>query len=538
MVGGGERLRIARLLLPEAVEKAKAAKGFPGRWSVIISKLAHLPPCLSDLSSHPCFGRNVLCGELLRSACEILEEIINLAENCGTGEASVGKLRMQSELDAVAGKMELILRDFGLLIRTGVLAESSPPSSPSNLGEILSRIQIGDSEAKDRAFDGLLEAMKEDPAAVVEALSRGSVSALVQQLTAPSPRLREKAASAVCFLAETATCHRTLVAEGVVPPLIRLAESASLACREKAAVALERLSVEADTARAIVSHGGLRPLMGICRGGASASCAASAGALRNISAIAELRRALSEEGAVKLAVELLKSGEAEQRTKSLAAEWLRNLTSGAENFKRAAAAEGAAVVLLGLLEVPSPEEPPVGALRNLAGFVSSEEMLSLGLIPRLAHVLRAGSLEARAAAASAVCKFCTRREARRSAGACGLLSPLVAMLEGKVAWAREAAAQALLCLMSCSQNVEAVKKDSRSVPHLVQLLDPGPQNTAKKYAVPCLLLLCGSKKCRRVMVSYGAIGYLKKLSDADAPGSKSLLQRLQSQGLESFFLRK
>ncbi|KAG6529296.1 hypothetical protein ZIOFF_011493 [Zingiber officinale] len=34
----------------------------------------------------------------------------------------------------------------------------------------------------------------------------------------------------------------------------------------------------------------------------------------------------------------------------------------------------------------------------------------------------------------------------------------------------------------------------------------------KKHAVTCLMALPSSKKCKKVMISYGASGYLKKLS--------------------------
>ncbi|CAA6656307.1 unnamed protein product [Spirodela intermedia] len=511
------RLGVARRLLPAALEKARAANGFAGRWNAIISKLERVPPCFSDLSSHPCFAKNALCGEQLQSACQILEEVIALAGRCG-GEAAppVGKLRMQSDLDAVAGKLELILRDCGLLIKTGVLGEatlSCPPcvrsgeespaatSSPSNLRQLLARIQIGDAEAKDRAFDGLLEMMREDRGNVVAALGRSNISALVQLLTAPSPKLREKAASVVCSLAESGSCDSTLVSEGALPPLIKLAESGSFAGREKAAISLESLSTSASTARAIVGHGGLP---------------AAAGALKNLSAVPEVLQDLADEGAIRLAVDLLDDCGVEPSTKKHAAECLQNLTAGGENLRRAVVSEGG--------------EPAIVALKNLAGSIAMSELLSMGLLPRLTHALKAGSLEARRAAASAICRISSCPEARKSAGRCGCLPLLISMLETKDSCSRETAAQALSNLMSCTQNAREVKKDSRSVPNLVQLLDPSPHNTAKKYAVPCLLLLSASKRSRKMMISYGAIGYLKKLSEEDAPGSKSLLQRLERGG--------
>ncbi|KAK7390036.1 hypothetical protein VNO78_25334 [Psophocarpus tetragonolobus] len=75
------------------------------------------------------------------------------------------------------------------------------------------------------------------------------------------------------------------------------------------------------------------------------------------------------------------------------------------------------------------------------------------------------------------------------------------------------------------------------VPNLVQLLDPSPQNTAKICAVSCLGALSPSKKCKKLMISYGAIGYLKKLTEMDIPGAKKLLEQLERGKLRSLFSR-
>lgn len=92
--------------------------------------------------------------------------------------------------------------------------------------------------------------------------------------------------------------------------------------------------------------------------------------------------------------------------------------------------------------------------------------------------------------------------------------------------------------MTLSQNCRELKRDEKSVPNLVQLLDPSPQNTAKKYAVACLGLLSSSRKCKKLMISYGAIGYLKKLAEMDIPGAKKLVEKLERGKLRSLFSRK
>ncbi|OIT30244.1 PREDICTED: uncharacterized protein LOC109210255 [Nicotiana attenuata] len=543
-----EWLSRAQALVPVALEKAREVKGFPGRWKMIISKLEQIPNRLSDLSSHPFFSKNALCKEQLQTVSKTLNEAVELAEKC-VKEKYEGKLRMQSDLDALSGRLDLNLRDCGLLIKSGVLGEVTFPSAVAstsaapeaavhgNLRELLARLQIGHLEAKHKALDNLLEVMKEDEKNVLAVLGRSNIAALVQLLTATSPRMREKTVTVICSLAESGSCENWLVSEGVLPPLIRLVESGTTVSKEKATISLQRLSMTAETARSIVGHGGIRPLIEICRTGDSVSQAAAACTLKNISAVPEVRQALAEEGIIKVMINLLDCGIL-LGSKEYAAECLQNLTSGNDDLRRSVVSEGGIRSLLAYLDGPLPQESAVGALRNLVGSVSMEVLISLGLLPRLVHVLKSGSLGAQQAAASAVCRICTSTEMKKLLGEAGCIPLLIKMLEAKANGVREVAAQAIASLMSIAHNCREVKRDNKSVPNLVQLLDPAPQNTAKKYAVASLSLLSSSKKCKKLMISYGAIGYLKKLTEMDIPGAKKLLERLERGKLRSMFSRK
>ncbi|XVE77058.1 hypothetical protein DITRI_Ditri13aG0031400 [Diplodiscus trichospermus] len=543
-----EWLSHAQELVPLALDKAREVKGFPGRWKMIISKLEQIPSRLSDLSSHPFFSKTALCKEQLQAVSKTLKEAIELADLC-LKEKYEGKLKMQSDLDALSGKLDLNLRDCGLLIKTGVLGEATLPlsfvgsSSESetathgHLKELLARLQIGHLEAKHKALDSLVEVMKEDEKSVLSVMGRSNIAALVQLLTATSPRIREKTVTVICSLAESGSCESWLVAEGVLPPLIRLVESGSAVGKEKATISLQRLSMNAETARAIVGHGGVRPLIEICRMGDSVSQAAAACTLKNISAVPEVRQILAEEGIIKVMINLLDCGIL-LGSKEYAAECLQNLTASNENLRRSVISEGGIRSLLIYLDGPLPQESAVAALRNLVGSVSMEVLMSLGFLPRLVHVLKSGSVGAQQAAASAICRVCSSSEMKKLVGEAGCIAALIRMLEAKSNSAREVAAQALSSLMTVSQNCREIKKDDKSVPNLVQLLDPSPQNTAKKYAVSCLASLSSSKKCKKLMISYGAIGYLKKLSEMEIPGAKKLLERLQRGKLRSLFSRK
>ncbi|CAN6296806.1 unnamed protein product [Urochloa humidicola] len=543
-----ELLDRVRGMVPAALVAARSAGGFQGRWKAIAAKLEALPACLSDLSSHPCFAKNALCRELLQSVAATLAEAADLAARCSSGQPPDGKLRTQSAIDALAGKLDLNLRDCALLVKTGVLSDASGPSPPaaaqaeaavsSDIRELLARLQIGQTEAKNRAVDGVLEALRRDEKSVLAVLGRGNVSAMVQLLTAPSAVVREKAATVVCQVAESGICNGLLVSEGVLPPLVRLAESGSLVGREKAAATLQHLSASSpDVARAIVGHGGAGPLVEICQTGDSVSQSAAAAALRNISAVPEMRQALADQGVVRVMVGLLDRGGA-ANSKEHAAECLQNLTSSNDALRRAVVSEGGLRSLLVYLDSPLPPEPAVGALRNLVGAVSPDTLVSLGFLPRLAHVLRVGPAGAQQAAAEAICRISTSSaEMKRAVGEHGCLPLLVRLLEAKSGAAREVAAQALASLVGCPANTREVRKDDKAVPALVQLLDPSPANTAKKYAIACLLTLAAAKRCKKLMISHGAIGYLKKLSDMDVAGARKLLDRLERGRLRSLFGR-
>ncbi|CAN6484980.1 unnamed protein product [Victoria cruziana] len=544
-----EWLGHANGLIPVALQKARAVRVFTGRWKIIISKLEKVPSCLSDLSSHPCFSKNILCREQLGAISGTLEEAVGLAKRC-CEENYGGKLQMQSNLDALSAKLELNLRDCGLLVKTGVLGEATIPvvvtksvtegrveAAKWNIKELLARLQIGHMEAKHQALDNLVEIIKEDEKSVLSVLGRSNVSAIVQLLSASPPRIKEKAALVVCSLAESGTCENFLVSEGVLPPLIRLVESGSPMAKEKAIISLQRLSMAVETARSVVGHGGVPPLIEMCQTGTSVSQSAAAGTLKNLSAVPEVRHILAEEGVIAVMVNLLDAGIL-LGSKEYAAECLQNMTCSNDSLRRKVISVGGLQRLLVYLDGPLPQESAVGAVRNLVGSLPVEDLIALGLLPRLVHVLKAGSLGAQQAAASAICRICNSMETRKLVGEIGCIPLLVKMLEAKTNIAREVAAQTIGNLLMFPQNCRDIRKDDKTVPNLVQLLGPSMQNTAKKYAISCLTALSSSKKCKKLMISYGAIGYLKKLCELDVPGAKKLLEKLERGKLRSFFSRK
>ncbi|KAG5404739.1 hypothetical protein IGI04_010858 [Brassica rapa subsp. trilocularis] len=464
-------------LVPIALDKARTITCFSSRWRVIISRLEKVPTCLSDFSTHPCFSKNTLCKEQIQAVLQTLKEANELANVC-VQEKQEGKLKMQSDLDSLSAKIDLSLKDCGLLMRTDVLGEVT---QSIQVRELLARLQIGHLESKRKALEQLVEIMKDDEKAVITALVRTNVASLVQLMTATSLSVRENAVTVICSLAESEKCENWLVSENALPPLVRLLESGSHVAKERAVMTLQILSFSSETSRLIVGHGGVSPLIKICKTGDSVSQAASACTLKNIS------------------------------------------SNGVQT-------------LLAYLDAPLPQEAGVTAIRNLVGSVSVETYFKI--VPCLVHVLESGSTGAKQAAASTLFRIATSNETKRMIGESGCIPLLIRMLEVKENGAREVAAQAIASLVTVPRNCREVKRDEKGVMSLVMLLEPSPSNSAKKYAVSVLAALCSSKKCKKQMVSGGAVGYLNKLSELEVPGSKKLLERIEKGKLKSFFSRK
>uniref|UniRef100_A0ACD5UMN1 Uncharacterized protein n=1 Tax=Avena sativa TaxID=4498 RepID=A0ACD5UMN1_AVESA len=164
--------------------------------------------------------------------------------------------------------------------------------------------------------------------------------------------------------------------------------------------------------------------------------------------------------------------------------------------------------------------------------------MTLGVLPRLAHMLRDGSVGAQQVAVAAIYKISISPDMKCLVGDHGCMPLLVRLLEAKSSGAQEVAAQATATLMSCPANARDVKKDEKGVPNLVQLLDPSPGDTAKKYAISRPLSLSVRKRCKKLMSAHGAIGYLKKLSEMDVAGTKNLLEKLECGKFRNLFSRK
>lgn len=382
-----------------------------------------------------------------------LEEARVMAIKC-TDLSYGGKLHTQSNLDSLAGKLDLHLQDCQLMIKSGIMQDNplaicrvTPESSREairwTIRDLLAHLQIGSIECKQRALESMIRLMADDDKNILMVAGQGAVTTLVQLLDASQPSVREKAAAAVCKLALNDSCEHLVVAEGGIAPLVRLLESGSSRAQEKAASCLQSLSVAEENARAIAAHGGIPVLLEVCRAGTPGAQAAAAGSMRNIAAVEELRRCVAEDGAIPIIINLVSSGTA--MAQENAAATIQNLAVCDDSIRLKIVQDGGIQPLIRYLDSslePRPQEIAMGSLRNVAACSANiQPLINAGFLARLVNILRSGRVVVQEVAAAAVCHMALSPEIRRLLGLAGAIAPLVKLLDAKSYTAQEYAAQ-------------------------------------------------------------------------------------------------
>ncbi|KAJ8772474.1 hypothetical protein K2173_027651 [Erythroxylum novogranatense] len=523
-------------------------KSFKGKWSLIRAKLNDLQTQLTDFAELPASTSNPLSLDVLRSVSCTLNEAFSLARKCKGENLTEGKLRTQSDIDSILAKLDRNVKDGEILIKSGVLQDGVFGGSSSKRevarGEsrnLVTRLQIGNSESKNSAMESLLVLLQEDDKNVMIAVAQGIVPVLVRLLDSSSLEMKEKTVAAISRISVVDSSKHVLIAEGLLllNHLLRVLESGSGFAKEKASIALQALSFSKENARAIGSRGGISSLLEICQGGTPNSQAFAAGVLKNLAVFAEVRENLIEENTIFVLIGLAASGTALAQENAFGC--LCNLVADDENLKLLVAKEGGIECIRNFWDSDHPVrslEVAVELLRHFATCPTIAEVLvSDGFISRLASVLTCGVVGVRMAAARALYELCFSSKTRKDMGEHGCIASLSKMLDGKSSEEKEAAAKALSSLLLCAGNRRLFRKDEKGIVNAVQLLDPSTQNLNKKYPISILTSLVHSKKCRKQMIAAGASVYLKKLIEMDVEGAKKLSDDLGRGKLWGVFAR-
>ncbi|XP_022738281.1 uncharacterized protein LOC111291011 [Durio zibethinus] len=524
-------------LLVSLSEQIQNISHFKGKWALIKSKLSGLQTQLADFFDFPASSSNPLAVDLLHSISQTLNDAVSLSQKCQRADLTEGKLKTQSDIDAVLAKLDRYIKDSEILIQSGVLQDGAVSTSSSKKEAVrvesrnlITRLQIGTTESKNSAMDSLLGLLQEDDKNVMIAVAQGVVPVLVRLLDSSSLELKEKTVAAISRVSTVESSKHVLIAEGLLllNHLLRVLESGSGFGKEKACMALQALSCSKENARAIGSRGGVSSLLEICQAGTPGSQAFAAGVLKNLASFYEIKENFIEENAVFVLIGLASSGTALAQENSISC--LCNLVFDDENLKLLTVKEGGIECLKNFWDSsPNPKslEVAVELVRHLASCPPiAEALVADDFVARLVAVLNCGVLGVRIAAARAVYVLGFNSKTRKEMGQSGCIVALIKMLDGKAVEEKEAAAMALSTLMLYAGNRKVFGKDERGIVNAVQLLDPSILNLDKKYPVLILSELVHSKKCRKQMVAAGACVYLQKLVEMNGEGAKKLLESL------------
>ncbi|GMI76670.1 hypothetical protein like AT5G50900 [Hibiscus trionum] len=533
----GGPISVSNRLLVSLSEQIQSINSFKGKWGLIKSKLSTLQSQLVDLSDFPSSSSTPLAVDLLHSISQTLNDAVSLSQKCQDSTLTNGKLKTQSDLDAVLAKLNRHISDSEILIRSGVLQDGVVSTACSKKEAVrvesrnlITRLQIGTTESKNSAMDSLLGLLQEDDKNVMIAVAQGVVPVLVRLLDSSCLEMKEKTVAAVARVSTVESSKHVLIAEGLLllNHLLRVLESGSGFAKEKACVALQALTFSKENARAIGSRGGISSLLEICQAGTPGSQAFAAGVLKNLASSDEIKENFIEENAVFVLIGLVSSGTALAQENSISC--LCNLVSGDSNSKLLIVKEGGIECLKNFLDSsPNPKglEVAFELIRHLSSLHPiAESLVADGFIARLVSALSCGASGVRIAAAKAVFELGFSSKTRKEMGECGCTRPLIEILDGKAVEEKEAGAMALSRLVLYAGNKKVFEKDERGIVNAVRLLDPSIRNLDKKYPVLLLSELVHSKKCRKQMVAAGACVYLQKLVDIHVEGAKKLLESL------------
>ncbi|XWS36746.1 hypothetical protein CRYUN_Cryun20dG0112200 [Craigia yunnanensis] len=530
-------------------------RSFVGRWQVLRSKLCSLQSSLSSIAEAPHWNDNSLLHNLFPSILSTLQRLKALSDQCTLSSFTGGKLLMQSDLDMASSSLSIHLHDLDLLLRSGVLHQSnaivlSHPGAGSDkddvgffIRDLFTRLQIGGIEFKKKALESLLQLLKDDEKSTHMVAKEGNVGYLISLLEVDSqPLVREQAVLALSVLASASEDSRKIVfEEGGLGPLIRILETGSIPLKEKAAIAVEAITADPENSWALSAYGGVSVLIEACRSGSQPTQTHAVGALRNVASGEDIRMALGEEGAVPVLVQLLVSGTTAAQEN--AADCISILASSGEYFRALIIQEKGLPRLMHLIQDLSSSDTIEHVLRTISSLsgtdcVSRILSSSTGFIIQLGEFIKHGNMILQQISASLLSKLSTSDGNKRAISSC--MGSLLKLMESpKPVGLQEAAALAIVSLLTVRSNRKELVRDEKSVMRLVQMLDPKNEAVSKKFPmmVVTAVLGGGSCGCSKRLVAAGANKHLQTLAEMEVAGAKKALQRLAGNRLKSIFSR-
>ncbi|KAE8710625.1 Long chain base2 isoform 1 [Hibiscus syriacus] len=385
-------ISISKRLLVSLSDQIQNINNFKGKWALIKSKL-------SSLQDHS-----------LNSPISLLK--------CKHAGLTEGKLKTQSDLDAVLAKLNRHISDCEILIRSGVLQDGAVSTSSSKK-----------------------EAVRVESRNLI---TRGSRARAITGLELF--RNEGKTVAAISRVSTVESSKHVLVAEGLL-----LNHS------------FESLNPEAVSQRKSMHHftsfnvfererysdwfqRWISSLLEICQAGTPGSQAFAAG-FEELDFFRQIKENIIEENAVFVLIGLVSSGTALAQENSIGC--LCNLVSGDSNLKLLIVKEGG-----------------IECLKNFMDSSPNPKGLEWGFRVRIA-------------AAKAAIELRFSSKARKKLGECGCIAPLIKMLDGKAVEEKEAGAMALSRLVLYAGNKKKQMVAAGACVYLQKLVEMNVEGAKK-----------------------------------------------------------
>ncbi|GMI72788.1 hypothetical protein like AT1G61350 [Hibiscus trionum] len=547
-------------VISSLISLSHSIKVFNVKWQLIRKKLEELSSGLMAIENcDDSSGNTAAFSDLVPSILVTVNECCDLARRCVDLSYS-GKLLMQSDLDVMAAKVGLHVKNISGIYTAGVLTHGfAIVVSRPGLGackddmrfyvrDLLTRMKIGDTEMKRQALVSLYRVMIEDERYVkLVALELVDiVKVLVDFLDSPEMEIQEEASKIVSFISGFDLYKRVLVESGVVGPLNRVLETGSHLSKEGAVKCLQTLTVNSDNAWSVSAHGGVTALLKICSssefGGELIGLAC--GVLRNLFSVEEIKRFMVEEGAIATFIKLTRSKDEVVQINSV--EFLQNIASGDELVRETVVKEGGIRALVRISDPKSAtssktREVALRAIENLcfSSQVHINMLMNYMFTEHLLFFLRNGEVSLQELALKLTFRLCgTSDEAKKTMGDAGFMPELAKLLDAKSYEVRDMAIETLSSLVSVPKNRKRFVQDDRSIRFLLQLFDEDKGISGNKQLLLSILMsLTSCNSGRRKIASSGYLKNIERLAEEHVSDAKRLVRKLSSNRFRSFLSR-
>ncbi|KAK9714771.1 hypothetical protein RND81_06G118600 [Saponaria officinalis] len=486
-----------------------------------------------------------------------VDECHNLASLC-ISVSYAGKLQMQSDLDKVISKLDLVLGKFDVIYHTDGLITggldlvvSRPPVGATRedmkfyVKDLLNRLKIGDFQMKKQALISLNEAITKDEKYVKIIIDLGDfILVIVSCLDSSDYNIQEEATIAIKLISGFDFCRGSLVVSGVIAQLVRTLENntTSIKAKENTIRSLMTLTENGENAWAFSAHGGVTALLKICTENDSTNelIEPACCVLRNVVVVDEIKRFIIEYGAISTFIELINSRDELGQIGSI--ELLQFLAEDDECVRNLVVNEGGVWALVRVFDPKLDSsfklrETVLRAIETLC-FNSIDcvhLLINYGFLDQLLYFLRKGDVSMQELAIKSTYRLCTiSEEARKVMGDAGFMSEFVKFIDTKPYRIREMAAKSLSNVVTVPKNSKKFSNDDHNIGVILQLLDPKEQNSEIiNLLLSIILSISRFSHAKRIILHCGYVKNIEKLAEIGFFDAKKIIRKISTNRFKS-----